>query len=374
MIDQSFEQFAKRVMSGEARGFGAATLRCALAIAEPFYAMAMRLRNWSYSRGLIATHRLSVPVISVGNITTGGTGKTPLVIWLARELAARGRRPAIILRGYKSRGGVSDEQRVLESALAGVATVVANPDRVSAGKTLLESGTSVDVILLDDGFQHRRLSRDFDLVLIDATAPFGFGHALPRGLLREPLSGLERADAFVRTRVDQADPATLSAIDSELRSRNRDAPIYQSRHVMRSLLAANGDSIAPEQLRGRRMLAFCGIGNPQSFNAQLTDLGAVVVGLEAFADHHDYSEPDMTGLNERARSAGAEFLVTTEKDWAKVEKLAGWISLPLWRVGLDIEIEDGGLPLLRQIEQKLASAIATTAVASPSGEAEETRV
>jgi len=189
-------------------------------------------------------------------------------------------------------------------------------------------------------------------VLIDATAPFGFGHALPRGLLREPLSGLERADAFVRTRVDQADPATLSAIDSELRSRNRDAPIYQSRHVMRSLLAANGDSIAPEQLRGRRMLAFCGIGNPQSFNAQLTDLGAVVVGLEAFADHHDYSEPDMTGLNERARSAGAEFLVTTEKDWAKVEKLAGWISLPLWRVGLDIEIEDGGLPLLRQIAQK----------------------
>src|SRR4051794_19424360 len=186
------EQFVKRVMSDEARGVGASTLRSILRCFEPFYALAMRINNGLYDRGIKKVHRLERPVISVGNITTGGTGKTPAVQWIARRLLTAGHRPASLLRGYTVGNATkSDEATLLEQSLR--IPVRANPDRVSAGRELIAQPPEVDVTPRDEASQPRRVHRDLDLVLIDATTPFGYGHVLPRGMLREPLSGLRRA-------------------------------------------------------------------------------------------------------------------------------------------------------------------------------------
>src|SRR4051812_36636358 len=191
------EQRALRAIRGE-RGVGCALVRGALGAMEPLYRAAVASRNRFYD--FAGQTRLPRPVISVGNITTGGTGKTPMVAWLATQLLEQGMHPAILLRGY-SRGGISDEQQMLQRQLPGV-PVQANADRVEGARMVLGEHPEVDVFLLDDGFQHRRVARDFDLVLINAREPFGLGRVLPRGLLRESLDGLKRAHGFVITRAD----------------------------------------------------------------------------------------------------------------------------------------------------------------------------
>src|SRR4051794_35567561 len=219
------EQAFRRVISGQQTGVGAALLRGVTRVLEPIYAAVVASRNRGYSAGIIASNRARRPVVSVGNITTGGTGKTPVVRWLADRLRERGMRPAVLLRGYKARPGErGDEQRLLDELLnppgtASPVIVHANPDRLQGAKAVLRDHPDVDVFILDDGFQHRRLQRDFDLVLIDATTPFGYEHVLPRGLLREPLSGLSRASAFLLTRVDQALPGAVDASQRDIRRR-----------------------------------------------------------------------------------------------------------------------------------------------------------
>ena len=188
-------------MSGERRGVRASVLRGTLGAAEPLYAAAVRGRNWLFDRG-VGVRRLPRPVVSVGNITAGGTGKTPVVLWLADRLRRKGRRPAVLLRGYEAEGR---PQRRADAARGAARTrrarcrpriaVGVNPNRLAGGDGVLRGRPDVDVFVLDDGFQHRKLARDFDLVLIDAAQPFGYGHVHPRGLLREPLAGLRRADA-----------------------------------------------------------------------------------------------------------------------------------------------------------------------------------
>ncbi|MBV8780965.1 MAG: tetraacyldisaccharide 4'-kinase, partial [Phycisphaerae bacterium] len=176
------------IMSGQRRGGFAAAGRAMLAIAEPLYAAIMILRNTMYERGWLATHQAGRAVISVGNLTTGGTGKTPIVAWIVHELRAMGYHPAVLLRGYKAVNGVSDEATLLRQLVA-PSPVIARPDRVAAAANAVMNDPQIDCFVLDDGFQHRRLKRDCDVVLIDATRPFGFDHVLPRGLLREPIVG-----------------------------------------------------------------------------------------------------------------------------------------------------------------------------------------
>ncbi|RLG28969.1 tetraacyldisaccharide 4'-kinase, partial [Methanosarcinales archaeon] len=170
------------IMSGRRRGVGAAALRAAAAVASCPYAAAMRLRRWAYRKGVLSSRSARAGVICVGNITTGGTGKTPMVAWVVDRLAQAGKTPAILTRGYRSAEGGSDEAALLKR-LTGAAVVV-NPDRAAGAKQALAGGA--DVLVMDDGFQHLRLRRDLDVVLIDATNPFGFGRCLPRGMLREP--------------------------------------------------------------------------------------------------------------------------------------------------------------------------------------------
>jgi tetraacyldisaccharide 4'-kinase len=299
----------------------------------------VRINNGIYDRGIRKVHRLDRPVVSVGNITTGGTGKTPAVQWIARRLLAAGQRPASLLRGYTVGNATkSDEATLLEQSLR--IPVRANPDRVSAGRELIAQHPEVDVILLDDGFQHRRVHRDLDLVLIDATSPFGYGHVLPRGMLREPLSGLRRAHVLILTRSDLASSQGLKQIEDTLRRYNKSALILRCRHRITALL--NGDDILRiEDLRGQRIFSFCGVGNPTGFHQDLCNAGAIDPGHRWFGDHHNYSRAEIDILTERAQEAGAEMMVTTEKDWVKIEPLlSGANSIPIWRAQLELEFDE----------------------------------
>jgi len=337
-------------MSGEARGPGPALLRGLLGMAEPVYTWAIGVRNRRFDRG-VGVHRLPRPVISVGNITAGGTGKTPVVQWLCQSLRTAGMRPAVLMRGYKSRGaGGGDEQLLLNQQLnEGAATasppivIHADPDRVRGGQAVLREHPETDVLVLDDGFQHRRLARDFDLVLIDAANPFGYGHVHPRGLLREPIDGLKRADAILITRSNEGE-ATITG------------EVYRCDHLHTGF--RSGDRVLPlDALIGRRYFSFCGIGNPESFGRQLGSLGGVCVGQRWFGDHHAYRESELAELKRAARAAGAEVLLTTEKDWVKIAPLAASAGEPeIWRVELAIRFRgDDEQSLLQRIKDRIGN-------------------
>jgi tetraacyldisaccharide 4'-kinase len=361
------------LLGGQRRGPGAAALRSALRCAEPLYAGAMRLRNWLYDSQIFAAHRAAVPVVSVGNITAGGTGKTPLVCWLAARLRRDGLVPAVLLRGYKSGGGFSDEEDLLRETLAGPPAVVvhAGGDRVAGAAAVLREHPDVDIFILDDGFQHRRLVRDFDLVLIDATNPFGYGHVHPRGLLREPLAGLKRADAFVLTRYDLIPDAQRLALEETLKAMNHLAPVYRCRHVLSGLRSPGSSAAAPPELpfdalRARPFFAFAGIANPAALHRQLQSLGDAYRGHYWFDDHHHYTDADVQRMQAAAGQAGAQVLVVTEKDWRKLRRLERAAELPILRLALDVQFaapgEDG---LVELIHARLEASAPSPAGQSP---------
>jgi tetraacyldisaccharide 4'-kinase len=354
------EQYIRGVMSGDDRRLGAGLLRSALALIEPAYRGATWLRNRLFDRDvLLHARRLPRPVISVGNLTTGGTGKTPAVVWLARALRERrGWKIAVLLRGYRAATGEpSDEEELLRGALP-EATVAAGSNRYAGGSRLLARDASIDAFVLDDGFQHRRLHRDVDVVLIDATNPFGYGRVLPRGMLRESTAGLTRASAVLLTRCDQSPREATDAIESAVRSRSPTLPVFRSSHRLGPV--ALGDRTEPiDWLRGRRVLAFAGIGNPTAFARSLEDADATVVSSMWFGDHHAYAQPDVEAIAKRAREQGVDAVVTTHKDRVKLDRLvdaAGDIgsAAPLAYVGVSLAFEaDHEAGLLAQIDGRL---------------------
>jgi tetraacyldisaccharide 4'-kinase len=361
------EQRIRSIMSGEARDPIAAALRITTRAAEPFYATAMRIRNALYNTGIQRQHRLPRPVISIGNITTGGTGKTPMVQWLARKLLAAGHRPASVLRGYTVGSSTnSDEATLLKKSLD--IPVIANPNRVNAGNKLIAEHPEVDVILLDDGLQHRRLHRDLDIVLIDAINPFGYSHVLPRGMLREPLSGLRRADVFVITRSNLIDPPKRQEIERELRRWNDRALIVLAQHQL-TCLARRDETNAIGFLRGKTVFSFCGIGNPAAFREDLLRAGALDAGHQSFADHFDYSHADVSDLDRLAQQCNADLMVTTEKDWVKLEPLLSEpTKIPLWYAQMEMRLDDndGDALMLRVLKVMAPPA---SSLASPAGAA-----
>lgn len=291
-----------------------------------------------YRRGTFHSTKLNRPVISVGNITTGGTGKTPLVEWVARTLAAEGKKVCILTRGYgrdnpnrqvvvsdgtnvmASPLEAGDEPYLLATNLKGLAAVISNANRIEAAHGAIKH-LGTDCFVLDDGFQHLRLERDLNIVTIDATNPWGGGHLLPYGRLREPLSGLSRADCVVITRTDQAND--LDKLRHEIRRYAPSAPIFQSRMRIKNL---------PETLP-TPVAAFCGVGNPRSFFNQQQ-----LVLEKTFPDHHRYSQADVDSLIESARQAGARSLITTAKDAVKLQSLS--FSLPLFVLEIEPQIEN----------------------------------
>ncbi|MFM9026334.1 MAG: tetraacyldisaccharide 4'-kinase [Planctomycetaceae bacterium] len=344
----------RRLVDGSARGPAAVAARgCLAALAAP-YAVAVAARNAAYDAGLFPVHRASLPVISIGNLTLGGTGKTPLVAWTVRLLAAAGRRPAIVSRGYgAAAGATSDEAAELGLLVPGVPHV-ADRDRVAAvGRA---AAADADCAVLDDGFQHRRLGRDLDIVAIDATDPFGCGRIFPRGLLREPLAGLGRADAVVLTRAAAVDAERRHEIRAALAAARRtERPVVwaESEHAPVSLRRWTAGPLPLDSLRGRRVLAFAAIGNPAAFGATLAGLGADVVDFRAFADHHAYGPADLAALAARAAAEQADLVVTTLKDLVKVRRddLGG---VPLAAVEIAIHLTSGEAELAALIRDAAA--------------------
>jgi tetraacyldisaccharide 4'-kinase len=341
----------RALLAGERRGVGATLERSGLRLAGVPYGWAVAFRNRLFDRGWKTVHSAGVPVVSVGNLTVGGTGKTPCVEYLANRLRQWQRRVAILSRGYGSEQGPNDEALVLEENLPGIPHLQ-GADRVALARRAVAELKS-DVLVLDDGFQHRRLARDLDLVLLDATEPWGFGYLLPRGLLRESPRALVRAGAVLLTRCDQAIPAVLAAIQREVTRLAPKAPVVLTSHQPSEWTDAEKRKKPLEQLRGKRVAAFCGIGNPEGFRRTLIDLGMTIGAFRCFADHHDYTRADLKDLCNWANKQATEgIVVTTQKDLVKL-RLTRLGECELWALRIQLRIHAGQDALDRKLKEAL---------------------
>ena len=316
------------------------------------YGRAAILRARWYATGRFAAETLPRPTISVGNITFGGTGKTPFVEFLARRLAFEGWRPAILSRGYgrRSRGVVvvgtgagplvspeegGDEPVALARAAAPGVSVIVAGRRADAAARALELGA--DLFLLDDGFQHLAVRREVDLLLLDAADPFGGGRLPPSGRLREPPAAIARADAIVFTRVERGAP--LADDVAAVARLAPGKPVFRARIRAAGLHDETGAPIAVGAIAPRRVLAVCGIANPASFSATLAELGLAAEERLEFRDHQRYGPRELARIRDAAARTGSSLVVTTEKD---AVKLAGEIPLPVVAVRLSVEVEEPG--------------------------------
>ena len=334
-----------RIISGQA-GAWATPLRGVLRVFEVVYTKVVDVRNRRYDREGASTI-LPIPVISVGNITVGGTGKTPFVIDLVRRLERMGFSPAVVARGY---GAVNDEpndeQRLIQKHCPHV-VYLSNPDRIAAAEIAYRK-CGADVIVLDDGFQHRRLGRKLDIVLVDATMPFGYDHVLPRGLLREPVKSLKRAQVVVISRADQASGAALERIDKRVRAAADEATHLKCNHRVTGVEYILG-KVMTETLEGNRVVLFAGIGNPAAFRATAASLGVEVVGEKWWPDHHHYRRRDVNELLRVGRFPPHDLLLTTEKDAVKLAKLSGLEQANIFTVRVAIDFIDDGDRMLQEV-------------------------
>ena len=358
------------LVSGRRDGVRASLLRGLLRGAEFPYSAAVRLRNWRYDTGRAASHRAGVPVISVGNITLGGTGKTPAVEWLARWLLERGVRVGLVSRGYGSQDGrPNDEALELAEKLPDVPHVL-DPDRVrGANRAIDEFGCQL--ILLDDGFQHRRLARDFDLVLVDALEPFGFEHVFPRGTLREPLAGWSRASALMLTRAEQLDVPQRAAIRERALTFAPQALWLESTYQPHALRSIEGAESPLDLLLGKPIAAFCGIGNPDGFRRALAAQHYSVNAFREFADHFAYPPDAVAELTRWVRGAmltprehalgdsNVAAVVCTHKDLVKVGPQ--WTSeTPLLALASRLEVQTGKPELESALRPLVTRALGVT--------------
>jgi len=364
------ERFAVDVILERRWGFRAGLFRYFLFLISYLYRLGVRVRRWWYETRLGSVHALGCLVISVGNLTVGGTGKTPVVELFARELTKRGRKVAVLSRGYKSQPApfpqelldkfkpldhrhpprlVSDGRSILlDSDLAGDepfmlasnlkdVLVLVDKDRVKSGLHAVRK-YGCDTLLLDDGLQYMRLKERIDIVLVDREAPFANRHLLPRGLLREPPEELRRAHIIFITKCDGRDESELRA---ELRHYNKHAEFVECAHKPIHLEEITTHEIKPlEFLKELRIGAISGIARPESFEDGLRKLGADVIYTRRYADHHRYSEGEIGKMLERSKTRGARAVVTTEKDTVRFPRL-GKRTLPVYFLRVEIEIIRG---------------------------------
>ncbi len=369
------------LLSGRNRSIPAHLLRGVLGCLTPPYRLVVAARNAMFDFGMRRPHALPQPVVSVGNLTTGGTGKTPLVIELVHRLEALGAKPAVLLRGYHGYRVKlpvpaespcpdaalppprfqSDEQAVYEAAFEGRVPVAADPDRVRSARWVAAHHPQVNIFLLDDAFQHRQVRRDLDLVLIDATRPFGFDRLLPRGLLREPAGNLRRADAIIITHADDVEPEALEALKQRLKDITGQLPVAAVAHEWTGLRDVEDRVLPLTELMKVDPIGICGIANPPAFaHALRRHSGREHVELRSRADHHRYSARELASYLRRAESAG-QVLVTTDKDWVKWKPLMDWsrVAVPVYRPVLELRFMEGEAALTRLLERAIATRVAT---------------
>ncbi|MBI1368921.1 MAG: tetraacyldisaccharide 4'-kinase [Planctomycetes bacterium] len=325
--------------------------RAAAAFASPFYAAGVTLRNLAFDSGVRRMHKAHVPVISVGNLTAGGTGKTPMVIYLVQALGKLGATPAVLMRGYKADPNVGSEERLLLGEALGDTPIITDADRARGAQLIGREHPQVNVIVLDDGFQHRRLHRDLDLVLIDATNPFGYGHILPWGLMREPRGALKRADAIIVTRCDQIDAPALDKLDATLKSITGQVPLAHASHHWASITDGRDQSV---QTSGQSVIVMCAIGNPRALIAQAEERFDVVESI-VLPDHHHYRPEDLRRADQLAKQTGAAAVLTTHKDWVKLRTLieSTPLSVPVWRPHLVMRLDNGADALTELVSKTL---------------------
>jgi tetraacyldisaccharide 4'-kinase len=324
------------VVSGKNDTTAALLLRAFLTLLSYPYSLVIRARNALYDGGALRSYKAAVPVISVGNITLGGTGKTPFVEWLCRYLAGKGAKPVILSRGYgRVRDETNDEFRLMAANLPGVGHL-AGPDRVASARRA-ESELHADCIILDDGFSHRRLKRDLDILLLDVFKPFGYGRLFPGGLLREPIEAARRADMFVLTRCDLVEEDYLEDFEDKLKRFFPTKPIARAVHrPLKVREISSGDEHPPEWLADRSVYAFCGIGNPAAFRATIEKLGASVLNFNAYPDHASYDREDVSHIRAASAESGAEIILTTQKDGVKIGGFRNTAGMYELLIGLEI--------------------------------------
>jgi tetraacyldisaccharide 4'-kinase len=338
------------IIRGERRGPFAALARGGLRAASLCFRAGVACRSALFGAGLLAEERARVPVISVGNLTAGGTGKTPLVIALAQRLVDAGERVAVLARGYGAREGeLNDELELVHARVPG-ARVHAGADRVSSAARAEADGATV--ILLDDGFQHRRLARDVNILVIDATDPWGTGFLLPRGLLREPIAAAARATDIVISRVEQVAKERVEAIRLTLDRAGVRAPCATMTLAVSGIRRLGGG--APLEAAGKRVLLLSGIGNPQAFERTATQAGVRVEGAIALPDHHAFTLGDLSRAADEAKRLGVDAVLVTEKDAVKLEPLAAGLATPLYALAVDARLERAD-ELLARIDAALAA-------------------
>lgn len=299
------------------------------------YGAFVRARVWFYRKGLLKQKRLRAKVISVGNLTVGGTGKTPMVIWLAEKFLAEGKRVAILSRGYRGERRTSDEIELMKFRLQNRVSFGVGKNRFAEGQRL-EAQQPVDIFLLDDGFQHLQLARDVNILLIDSSRPLRRELLLPAGRLREPREAVSRADLIAFTRVNNQ-LSVVRAIQEFPQF-----PIFpaSTRLVRYRKMELDRQAFSPNmELPPQPVFAFCGIGNPEAFFADADRWGNVIAGHEVFRDHHLYSTRDIRAIEDQAKQAGARSLLTTEKDAFNLGGLR-FSSLPVYYCEIELEVKD----------------------------------
>ncbi|MFL5595704.1 MAG: tetraacyldisaccharide 4'-kinase [Gemmatimonadaceae bacterium] len=338
---------SRRMLEGiwSGRGKRARAVRALLAPAEALYATVVAVRGKLYDRGIFRAEQFSVPVVSIGNLTVGGTGKTPVAAWFARQFLERGVTPAVVLRGY---GG--DEIAVHERLNEGI-PVIAAVDRARGIRDAIAHG--VGVVVLDDAFQHRRAARDADVVLMNADAWTGKPRLLPAGPFREPLSSARRATLVIVTR-KTADRGAVEDVRRALANAAPKMPVATASLVPALLIStATGQTLPLHVLQGADLTAIAGIAKPDSFFKQLTELGAIVRPF-SFPDHHAFTRAEAANLATMATKS--DFVVCTLKDAVKLESLWPAEAGSLWYVSQRLRIDDGQAHVDRLIEELLSSA------------------
>lgn len=376
---EAMQVYLYKLVHGEKQGVIAVLLLWSLRFMSFVYGLGVMAKLGLYKMGIFRQHKLPCRVISLGNITVGGTGKTPTAQRLAAIIRDMGYRVVILNRGYRAgwRGQVGlvsdgrriymsvneagDEAYLLAKNLPGVAVVIGKNRNVTGDYAV--ANLRADFIILDDGYQHWQLDRDLDIVLIDSINVFGNNFLLPRGTLREPLVNLNRADAFLLTRADQATNDARDEIRETLSRYNDRALVVESVHSPRCFIEIEDwykgvrlEAVALEAVRERAILAFSALGNPTSFEQTIADLGASCVKAVRFPDHHDYTMAEMHEVMEKAVDQGVYALVTTEKDAVKIpsEFIHSDRPLPVYVLEMEVKFVEGGYQELMALIKKMA--------------------
>ena len=331
---KSFKAYIFSLMKDERGGFADITVKGLLRFLSWIYAAAIKLIDWTYRSGIRREYRMDVPVVSVGNITLGGTGKTPFTIFLADYFSAAEKRSAVLIRGYGR-----DESRMMKDELP-EESVFVGQDRVRNARRAARSGW--DVLILDDGFQHRRIGRDLNILMLDSVSPFGNGFLFPRGILREPVSSLKRADIFVLTKTDRIDTERRKDIVRELEKAAPGTPVVLTRHRPSFLTDVTGAAYPADSISGKRVCLVSGIMDPGYFAFLTEEKGAIIVSRRDYPDHYRYRQTDIDSIRAECADKGIERIVVTKKDHVKIKELdTSGIEDKLFVLNVVIDIVEG---------------------------------